>query len=96
MMIRAGYAAHRRAPPGPQDRVGKQLPGTLGRDVDGSPVTWQEAREIIAERYQVSEKVRQQRSHRTRKIRRDQQAERKQKRRSRQVVKRLTPKGHPS
>jgi transposase len=53
------------------------------RDVDGTPVTWQEARTIIAERYQVPEEVRQRNSQRARQARRDQQAERKQKRRSR-------------
>jgi transposase len=53
------------------------------RDVDGTPATWQEARAIIAERYQVPEEVRQRNSQRARKARRDEQAERKQKRRSR-------------
>jgi transposase len=54
------------------------------RDVDGTPVTWQEARAIIAERYQVPEEVRKRNSQRTRKARRDEQAERKRrKRRSR-------------
>ena len=52
-------------------------------DVDGTPVTWQEARAIIAERYQVPEEVRKRNSKRARKTRRDQQAERKRKRRSR-------------
>jgi hypothetical protein len=53
------------------------------RDVDGTPVTWQEARALIAERYQVPEEVRKRNSQRARKARRDEQAERKQKRRSR-------------
>jgi hypothetical protein len=55
------------------------------RDLDGQPVTWQEARAIITERYQVPEAVRQRSRQRTRKARRDQRAERKQKRRSRPV-----------
>jgi len=54
------------------------------RDVDGRPVTWQEARDIIAERYQVPEEVRRRNTQRARKARRDARAERKQqKRRSR-------------
>jgi len=53
------------------------------RDVDGRPVTWEEARAIIAEWYHVPEEVRRRTSKRARKHRRDQQAERKQKRRSR-------------
>ena len=53
------------------------------RDVDGTPVTWQEARAIIAERYQIPEEVRKRNSKRARKTRRDKQAERKRKRRSR-------------
>jgi len=53
------------------------------RDVDGTPVTWQEARAIIAERYQVPEEVRQRNSKRARQARRDQQAEHKRKKRSR-------------
>lgn len=52
-------------------------------DVDGTPLTWQEARAIIAERYQVPEEARQRNSHRTRKERRDRRAENKQRRRSR-------------
>ncbi len=52
------------------------------RDVDGTPLTWQEARAIIAERYHVPEEVRKRNSARARKARRDQQAERKRKRRS--------------
>jgi hypothetical protein len=43
-------------------------------DIDGTPLTWQEARAIIAERYHVPEEVR--------KARRDKYAERKRKRRS--------------
>jgi len=53
------------------------------RDVDGTPVTWKEARAIIAERYHVPEEVRKRNSARARKARRDKQAERKRKRRSR-------------
>jgi transposase len=53
------------------------------RDVDDQPVTWQEARAIIAERYHVPEEVRRRTSKRARKNRRDQQAEKEQKRRSR-------------
>lgn len=49
------------------------------RTVDGTPITWQEARSIIAERYHVPEEVRQRNSQRARKARRDQRAERKQK-----------------
>lgn len=52
-------------------------------DVDGTPVTWQEARAIIAERYQVPKEVRQRNSHRSRKEGRDRRAEKKQRRRSR-------------
>lgn len=51
------------------------------RDVDGTPVTWQQARRIIADRYQVPEHVRKRNSKATRKKRRDQQAERRQKKR---------------
>jgi len=47
------------------------------RDVDGRPVTWEEARAIIAERYHVPEEVRRRTSKRARKHRRDQQAEKK-------------------
>jgi transposase len=50
------------------------------RDVDGTPVTWQEARAIIAERYHVPEEVRKRNSARARKARRDQRAEKKRKR----------------
>jgi transposase len=55
------------------------------RDVDGTPVTWEEARAIIAERYHVPEEVRRRTSARARKERRDQRAEKKRKRRSRPV-----------
>lgn len=55
------------------------------RDVDGTPVTWEQARAIIAERYHVPEEVRKRTSARVRKERRDQQAEKKRKRRSRPV-----------
>lgn len=51
------------------------------RDPDGQPVTWQEARAIIIERYHVPDEVRQRNSQRTRKARRDQRAERKRKKR---------------
>ena len=47
------------------------------RDVDGTPVTWQEGRAIIAERYHVPEEVRRRNSKRARKARRDKRAERK-------------------
>jgi hypothetical protein len=50
------------------------------RDVDGSPVTPQEARTIIAERYTVPDEVRRRNNRRARKRRADQQAEHKQKR----------------
>lgn len=39
------------------------------RDVDGTPVTWEEARAIIAERYHVPEEVRKRNSARSRKAR---------------------------
>jgi len=65
------------------------------RDVDGTPVTWQEARSIIAERYQVPEEVRKRSSARDRRRRRDREAERKQRRReASQAYKRLTLVGH--
>ncbi len=51
-------------------------------DVDGTPVTWQEARAIIAERYHVPDEVRRRNSKRARKARRDRRAERKRERRS--------------
>jgi transposase len=53
------------------------------RDVDGQPVTWQQARAIVTERYQVPEEVRQRNTQRARKARRDRRAERKRMRRSR-------------
>jgi len=65
------------------------------KDVDGAPVTWQEARAIIAERYHVPDDVRQRRRSRTRKQRREHQAEKKRERRSRpEAGKRLTPERH--
>ncbi len=48
------------------------------RDVDGRPVTPEQARAIIAERYQVPEDVRQRNSKRARQQRADRQAERRQ------------------
>lgn len=45
------------------------------RDVDGTPVTWEEARDIIAERYQVPDEVRERTSTRARKARREERAE---------------------
>jgi transposase len=51
------------------------------RDPDGQPVTRQQARAIIIERYHVPDEVRQRNSQRTRKARRDQRAERKRKKR---------------
>jgi transposase len=61
------------------------------RDVDGRPVSWQEARAIIAERYRVPEEVRKRTSARERRRRRDRHAEQKQRRREvTQVGKRLT------
>jgi hypothetical protein len=53
------------------------------RDVDGRPVTPQEARAIIAERYIVPEEVRKRNSRRARKERAERRAERKHRRRSR-------------
>lgn len=53
------------------------------RDVDGTPITWEQGRAIIAERYHVPEGVRQRNSARARRARRDRRAERKRKRRSR-------------
>ncbi len=51
------------------------------RDVDGHPITWQEARSIVLERYQVPADVRRRNRQRVRKEERDQRAERKQRRR---------------
>lgn len=54
------------------------------RDVDGTPVTPQQARAIIAERYTVPDEVRQRTNHRARRERAERRVERKQsKRRSR-------------
>ncbi len=53
------------------------------RDVDGTLVTPQQARAIIAERYAVSDEVRQRSNHRARRERAERQAERKEERRSR-------------
>jgi transposase len=50
------------------------------RDVDGQPVTVEEARTIIAEEYKVPEEVRRRTTKRYRQARRDQRAEKKQKR----------------
>lgn len=47
------------------------------RDVDGTPVTWEEARDIVVERYQVPDEVRERTSTRARKSRREERAERK-------------------
>jgi len=58
------------------------------RDVDGTPVTPQQARAIIAERYTVSEEVRRRNNHRARRERAEQWAERKEERRSRSREKR--------
>ncbi|RQW81719.1 MAG: IS110 family transposase [Geobacter sp.] len=53
------------------------------RDVDGTPVTVSQARQIIAERYIVPKEVRQRNNQRTRRARQEQRAEKKQKRESR-------------
>jgi transposase len=53
------------------------------RDVDGTPVTHQQARAIIAERYTVPDEVRQRNNHRARRERARRQAERKEERESR-------------
>lgn len=45
------------------------------RDVDGTPVTWDEARDIVVERYQVPDEVRERTSTRARKARRERRAE---------------------
>lgn len=52
------------------------------RDVDGTPLTSEQARAIIAERYTVPDEVRRRNSRRARKQRADQRAEQKRKRRS--------------
>lgn len=51
------------------------------RDVDGSPVTWEEARAIVLERYKVPEEVRERTRTRARKARRERRAERKRRQR---------------
>jgi len=53
------------------------------RDVDGTPVTHQQARAIIAERYTVPDEVRQRNNHRARRERARRRAERKEERESR-------------
>ncbi|HIQ05036.1 MAG TPA: IS110 family transposase [Anaerolineae bacterium] len=53
------------------------------RDVDGTPVTPQQARAIIAERYTVPEEVRRRNTRRARRERAERRAERKEERRSR-------------
>jgi len=53
------------------------------RDVDGTPVTVERARAIIAERYTVSKEVRQRNNQRTRRERAERRAERKAERESR-------------
>ena len=53
------------------------------RDVDGTPVTPEQARAIIAARYTVPEEVRKRNSHRARRERAERQKERKEERRSR-------------
>ncbi len=50
------------------------------RDVDGTPVTAEQARTIIAEKYTVPDEVRRRKTKRYRQARRDQRAEKKQKR----------------
>lgn len=65
------------------------------RDVDGTPVTVQEARSIVLERYQVPEEVRKHRRARHRRRQRDRRAERNQRRReATQADKRLTVTRH--
>jgi len=51
------------------------------RDVDGTPVTREQARAIIAERYTVPEEVRKRNNRRARKERAERRMERKQKQR---------------
>jgi len=53
------------------------------RDVDGTPVTSQQAQAIIAERYTVPKEVRERNNRRARRERAERQAERKEQRRSR-------------
>jgi transposase len=52
------------------------------RDVDGTPLSRQQAREIVVERYTVPKEVRQRNNQRARRRRAEQRAERKDKRRS--------------
>lgn len=52
------------------------------RDVDGIPVTAEQARQIIADRYTVPSEVRQRNRQRTRRARQEQRAEKKYKRES--------------
>jgi hypothetical protein len=56
------------------------------RDLNHQPVTWQQARTIVTQRYHVPEEVRQRSTQRTRKARRDRRAEQKRKRRSRPAM----------
>jgi hypothetical protein len=51
------------------------------RDVDGRPVTVEEAQQIISERYTVPEEVRRQNNRRHRRMRAEAQAERQQQKR---------------
>ena len=53
------------------------------RDVDGTPITRQQDRQIVVERYTVPQKVRQRNNRRARRQRAERRAERKDKRRSR-------------
>lgn len=67
------------------------------RDVDGTPVSWQEARLIIAERYKVPEEVRKRTSAREKRKRRDRHNEQKQRKKEvDQRYKRLTLVRHPN
>lgn len=52
------------------------------RDVDGTPVTAEQARQIITERYTVTKELRQRNNQRSRRERRERQAEKKLKRQS--------------
>jgi len=52
------------------------------QDVDGTPVTREQARAVIVERYTVPKEVRQRNNRRARRQRAEQQAERKEQRRS--------------
>lgn len=53
------------------------------RDVDGTPLTWEEARDIITERYHVPEEVRERNNARARKARREKRAQKKRRSRLR-------------